>query len=53
MEEKKIVMPLIPLKDMVILPGMMVHFDVNREITRKAVETAIEKEQKVFIVLQN
>lgn len=53
MEEKKVVMPLIPLKDMVILPGMMVHFDVNREITRKAVETAIEKEQKVFIVLQN
>ena len=52
MEEKKMVMPLIPLKDMVILPGMMVHFDVNRELTRKAVETAIEKEQKVFIVLQ-
>lgn len=44
--------PLIPLRDMVVLPGMMVHFDIGRSMSIKAVEKAIVKDQKVFLTLQ-
>ncbi|WP_235907001.1 endopeptidase La [Roseburia porci] len=37
---------------MTILPGMIAHFDVSREMSLKAVEAAMTGEQKVFLVTQ-
>ena len=44
--------PVIALRGMNVLPGMMLHFDIKREKTVAAIEEAMLKEQKVFIVAQ-
>lgn len=46
------VMPAIALRGTTILPDMIVHFDVSREKSVKAVETSMLQDQKVFLVTQ-
>lgn len=41
-------LPVIALRGTTILPEMIVHFDVSRTRSIKAVEAAMLKEQKVF-----
>lgn len=50
MGEMKI--PVVALRGMTILPGMITHFDVSRVRSVKAVEKALKEEQKLFIVTQ-
>ena len=45
-------MPAVALRGMVILPGMIAHFDVSRAKSIKAVEEAMMDEQKIFLVAQ-
>ena len=45
-------MPAVALRGMVILPGMVAHFDVSRAKAIKAVEEAMMDEQKIFLVAQ-
>lgn len=45
-------MPAVALRGMVILPGMIAHFDVSREKSIKAVEESMMAEQKIFLVTQ-
>lgn len=45
-------MPAVTLRGMVILPGMVAHFDVSRAKSIKAVEEAMMDEQKIFLVAQ-
>lgn len=45
-------MPAVALRGMVILPGMIAHFDVSREKSVKAVEACMMEEQKIFLVTQ-
>lgn len=45
-------MPAVELRGMVILPGMVAHFDVSRAKSIKAVEEAMMDEQKIFLVAQ-
>lgn len=45
-------MPAVALRGMVILPGMIAHFDISREKSVKAVESCTQKEQMVFLVTQ-
>ncbi len=45
-------MPAVALRGMVILPGMIAHFDVSREKSIKAVEACMMEEQKIFLVTQ-
>ena len=45
-------LPVIALRNLTVLPGMMIHFDVNREITIKAIEEAMLGDQMVFLVSQ-
>ena len=45
-------MPAVALRGMVILPGMVAHFDVSRAKPIKAVEEAMMDEQKIFLVAQ-
>lgn len=52
MSDSTIIMPAIALRGTTILPDMIVHFDISREKSVKAVETAMLKDQKVFLVTQ-
>ena len=45
-------MPAVALRGMVILPGMIAHFDVSREKSIKAVENCMMDTQKIFLVAQ-
>ena len=45
-------MPALALRGLVIYPRMMVHFDVGREISIKALEEAMSTNQPVFLVAQ-
>ncbi|HIV34224.1 MAG TPA: endopeptidase La [Candidatus Blautia intestinigallinarum] len=45
-------LPVVALRGTSILPEMIVHFDVSRPRSVKAVEAAMLKEQKVFLVTQ-
>lgn len=46
------VMPAVALRGMTILPDMIVHFDVSRSKSKKAVEHAMTTNQKLFVVTQ-
>lgn len=46
------VMPAVALRGMTILPDMIVHFDVSRSRSKKAVERAMTTEQKLFVITQ-
>ena len=52
MEEKAVIMPAVALRGMAILPGMVAHFDISRARSLKAVEYAMMKDQKLFLVAQ-
>ncbi len=45
-------MPLLALRNIAVLPGMLVHFDVNRKMSIQAVEHAMKSDQLVFAVAQ-
>ena len=44
--------PAVALRGMTILPAMIVHFDISREMSIKAVEQAMLSDQKLFVVTQ-
>jgi ATP-dependent Lon protease len=46
------VMPAIALRGTTILPDMIVHFDISRSKSVKAVEEAMTQDQKIFLVTQ-
>lgn len=52
MTNQNIVLPAIALRGTTILPGMIVHFDVSRERSVKAIEAAMLHDQKIFLVTQ-
>ena len=52
MSENTKTLPAVALRGMTILPGMVVHFDVSRERSMKAIERAMLKEEEVFLVTQ-
>ena len=52
MEELIKTMPCVPLKDRVIMPGMIVHLDIDRERAVHAVEEAMLQESKIFLITQ-
>lgn len=53
MEEiKNNVLPLLPLRGLTIFPHMVLHFDVGREKSILALESAMVKDQTIFLVTQ-
>ena len=52
MEGKGITLPAIALRGLTILPEMIQHFDISREKSVGALESAMVGEQKVFLVTQ-
>ena len=47
-----VAMPLVTLRNIVVMPGMMIHFDIRKKKSIAAVETAMRQEQRVFVVTQ-
>lgn len=45
-------MPVLPLKGMTLLPGMLVHLDIYRNASKKAVEAAMASNQMIFVTAQ-
>ena len=52
MAEQVIIMPVVALRGLTILPGMVLHFDVNRPKSVAAVEKAMVGDQRLFLVAQ-
>lgn len=52
MEEQTFYMPAVALRGLTILPGMIAHFDISRDKSLKAIEKAMQQDQKIFLVAQ-
>ncbi|MDF2801345.1 MAG: ATP-dependent protease La [Anaerocolumna sp.] len=44
--------PIVALRGMAVLPGMLIHFDVNRQISIEAIENAMENDQIILLLTQ-
>ena len=51
-EQSMLTMPVIPLRGMTILPGAIIHFDLNREKSVQALEYAMMKGSRIFLTAQ-
>lgn len=52
MEKEQMIIPVIALRGLTVLPGMILHFDVSREKSIGAVERVMKEDQRVFLVTQ-
>ena len=52
METKVRLMPMLALRGLTVFPNVMLHFDVGRQISIRALDEAMEEEQLVFLVSQ-
>ena len=50
--DRKYELPLVALRGLTVLPDMIIHFDLSRTISTKAVEQALSEGQKIFLVAQ-
>ena len=44
--------PVIPMRGLTVLPTMVLHFDISRDKSIKAVEAAMAEDQMIFLVTQ-
>ena len=49
-ENKNIIIPCVPTRDLVVFPGMVVHFDVGREMSIKGIKAALNGDGYVFLL---
>lgn len=52
MENVEKILPLVALRGLTIMPGMIVHFDVNRTKSIEAIQEAMIKNQEMIVVSQ-
>ncbi|WP_209452702.1 endopeptidase La [Thermoanaerobacterium butyriciformans] len=52
MMDKKYILPMVPLRGLTVFPYMVLHFDVGRGKSVKAIEEAMLRNQLVFLVTQ-
>ncbi len=52
MSENNRRVPVVALRGMAILPGMLIHFDVNRTTSIVAIESAMENDQLILLMTQ-
>lgn len=45
-------LPVVALRNMAVMPGMLIHFDVNRKISMQAIEEAMLDNQQIMLVSQ-
>lgn len=49
---KKDIYPILTLRGLVVLPGNVMTFDVGRERSKNAIEEAMKREEKIFLIAQ-
>ncbi|HHU30950.1 MAG TPA: endopeptidase La [Firmicutes bacterium] len=52
MTDKKIILPLLPLRGVIVFPNMVMHLDVGRERSVNALEQAMMEDNKILLVSQ-
>ena len=52
MEQIQKKLPVIPLRDVCVLPDNVLHFDISRKASVAALELAMSMEQEIFLVMQ-
>ena len=50
--DNKRTLPLIPLRGLTVFPSMVLHFDVGREKSIQAVDTAMLNDEEIFLAMQ-
>ena len=45
-------MPIVALRGMTVLPKMLIHFDIKRKVTVRAINEAMSGNQKVLLLTQ-
>ena len=50
--EESEVLPVLPLRGLVAFPEMLIHFDVGRLISMKALEQSMQDNQRLFLTAQ-
>lgn len=51
-ESKRKILPVLPLRGLPVFPYMILHFDVRRSFSVKALEEAVAENQTIFLVAQ-
>ena len=52
MEHQLCLMPMLALRGLTIFPNVVLHFDVGRQISIRALDEAMEEDQRIFLVAQ-
>jgi len=52
MSDNNLRIPLLPLRGMLVFPGMIINLDIGRERSIKAIETAMNGSRRIFLVAQ-
>lgn len=45
-------LPMVVLRGLTVVPNMIIHFDLSRDMSKKAVEQSLNENQKIFLVAQ-
>ncbi|MCD8039844.1 MAG: endopeptidase La [Lachnospiraceae bacterium] len=45
-------LPMVALRGLTVVPNMIIHFDLSRDMSKKAVEQALSEDQRIFLVPQ-
>lgn len=45
-------LPMVALRGLTVLPHMIIHFDLSRDISKRAVEKALDANEEIFLVVQ-
>jgi ATP-dependent Lon protease len=45
-------LPLLALRGLTVFPNMTINFDIGREVSLNALEEAMKKDQRLFLVTQ-
>ena len=51
-EERNVILPVLPLRGLVLFPEMMLHFDIGRKKSALAIDQAMRTNQTIFITSQ-
>lgn len=52
MNEFNKIIPVVALRGMSVLPGMLIHFDVNRSRSIEAINSAMDSDQRILLITQ-
>ena len=50
MSEEKQIMPVVALKGITMLPGMLIHFDIQKESSISAINVALREGREILVV---